>query len=340
MSLSSVVDEIVRLNTIANNTNCYMSSILLTLGLVSCTMILLIFTRRELRRSPNTIYILAKAICDLITLLFVVSTRAYSGCIDIDATRTNDIWCRFRTSLLYFTTFGSFTYIYLTGFDQWASTSRAVRIRTWSSRKVACRAVLVVVLVAFLSAGIPIYIMVAPVGTPAVCTYITLSYADYYSYFFFPIVYGFLPVVIPTIFGILTYLNIHSLVRRISRLEQQLTRMLLLQLIALAITSIPYTALTFYLAATRRWTKSSLRLAQENVYATLIRNFFQVNYVYSFYIFLFASSEIQNILKKVILRFIHCNQVTPNTGISANRQNLPSVQRTTSRAIRRIPAIM
>jgi ABC-type antimicrobial peptide transport system permease subunit len=44
----------------------------------------------------------------------------------------------------------------------------------------------------------------------------------------------------------------------------------LLQLIALTLASIPYAIFYFYAAVTRRLTKISLRLAQENLFMTII----------------------------------------------------------------------
>jgi hypothetical protein len=154
--------------------------------------------------------------------------------------------------------------------------------------------------------------MYAPVGTPVICSYTTLAYADYSSFFFAPIFFGILPIVIPAVFGILTHRNLRLFLQRVSRIERQLTRMLLLQLIALTFASIPYAIYYFYAAATRRLTKSSLRLAQENLFMTIIRNFFYINHVYSFYIFIISSNEIRNILKRLILRFI-CQQSTATT---------------------------
>jgi hypothetical protein len=93
-------------------------------------------------------------------------------------------------------------------------------------------------------------VIFTPVGTPAVCSYTTFGYQLF--------------------FGILTYRNLCSFLRRVSRVERQLTRMLLLQLIALTLASIPYAIFYFYAAVTRRLTKISLRLAQENLFMTII----------------------------------------------------------------------
>jgi hypothetical protein len=317
-----------------------MSSILFALGIVSSVMILLIFTRREFRQAPSTIYILNKAIYDMISLLFLVLFRAYTGATGIDPSRTNEIWCKLRTSLLFVTAFGSFSCICLTGFDQWMTTSRSVQRRQWSSKKVAYYAILIIFIISFVFVGTPLFIMTAPVGTPAVCSYVNLSYADFFSFFFAPIVFGVLPIVIPAIFGILTCRNIRLFLRRVSRIEQQLTRMLLLQLMSLSIGSIPYAVYYFYVASTRRMIKSTLRIAEENLYMAITRNFFQVNFVYSFYIFLISSGEIRRICKNLILRFIHRQQIAPTiTRRTIDQRRRPNENIIVLKTIHRMPVV-
>lgn len=117
--------------------------------------------------------------------------------------------------------------------------------------------------------------------------------------------------------------------------------MLLLQLIALTLASIPYAIYYFYVAATRRLTKSSLRSAEENLSMTIIRKFFYVNHAYSFYIFLISSSEIRIIFKRLVLRLI-CRQVIVLTA-AANVVSVPRTQpaenTTRSKTIPSIPVI-
>lgn len=185
MSSSSVADYITLLNSISNYVNLYMSSILFALGMISCIMILLIFSQHEFHRASCTIYIQTKAIFDIISIFVGVVMRAYLGGTNIDPSRTSEAWCRLRTSLLYFSAFGSLSCICLTGFDRWMSTSRSVQKRAWSSPRVAYFAVVILTIISISFAGIPMAIMFAPVGIPPVCSYTTLGYADYSSFLFF-----------------------------------------------------------------------------------------------------------------------------------------------------------
>ncbi len=304
MSSSTVTDYIILLDSISNKINIYLSSILFVFGMISSVLILFIFSQRQFHRVPCSIYIRSKAIFDIISLFVGAFVHAYSAVTGIDLSGTNEVWCRLRTALLYISALDSLGCTCLTGFDRWMSTSRSVRRRAWSTRRVAYCAVTLVSIISILFVGIPMAIMSAPVGTPTSCGYTTTSYADYSNFFFSPIFFGILPIIIPALFGILTYRNLRSFLHRISRTERQLTRILLLQLIALTFASVPYAIYYFYVAATHSITKNSLRLAQENLFMTIMRNFFFINHTYSFYIFIISSSDIRNIFKRLILRCI------------------------------------
>lgn len=204
-----------------------MSSILFIIGLINCLLIFVIFCQQEYRRSPCTIYIITKSIYDIIGLFIMVLMRAYTANTDKDPSQTNEIWCKTRISLFYIGAFGSFNCIYLTEFDRWISTSRTVRKRSFSSRRVAFYAVFISLFISIVFAGIPIYFIIGLVETPKNCGFATLAYANYASFFFFPVIFGILSVIISVIFGILTYRNVHLLQQRLSRLEGQFTRMIL-----------------------------------------------------------------------------------------------------------------
>lgn len=71
------------------------------------------------------------------------------------------------------------------------------------------------------------------------------------------------------------------------------------------------------MASTRCLIKNSLRIAQENLWMSIIRNLFYIHYAYSFYIFAISSSEIRKTLKRLILRLCHTqNEIIPMARLS------------------------
>ncbi|CAF1367143.1 unnamed protein product [Adineta ricciae] len=337
-SLSSA-EYVKLLISISNNIDLYMSITFFVFGLVNAVMVILIFTRPAFYKSPSSIYILTRAICDIILLHIVTFSRAYTGGTGINATLTNEIWCKIRASSFNLFTCFSFGCIYLNGFDQWVSTARSVQRRQWSSKKLAYVAVLILLIVLFGLIGIPMFIIYSPTATSSACTFKTTAFADYYNFFFAPMVFCALPIVIPVIFGILTYRNIRLLTNRVHRIEQQLTKMLLLHFIITSVVSIPYAIFTFYNAATLRMQKDSLRLAQEYLYSTITRNFFQVHYADTFYIFFISSSEIRETLKKNLLQMICRTRIVPVTAEMIVHRRQQVVGTTTQRSVQSIPVV-
>lgn len=311
MTSSSTTDYITLLASVSNYVDIYMSSIFFVTGLINAVMILFIFTRHQFRQSSSSIYILTKAICDIILLNMITFSRLYAGATGTNATLTNVIWCKLRSSAFTFVTCFSFGCVYLSGFDQWVCTSRDVRKRQWHSKRVAYYAILTLFIFSLGLTGVPIFVMYLPRAAPPACTFTTIVFAEYYNLFFSPMVFCILPIVVPVTFGLFTYRNIRLFTNRTNRIERQLTRMILLQLVVVSIVSIPYAIFTFYNAATLHLPKDSLRLAQEYLYSTVTRNFFQVHYVDSFYIFYITSNEIRNILKRYFARIIRSTRVSP-----------------------------
>ena len=93
---------------------------------------------------------------------------------------------------------------------------------------------------------------------------------NYYSYFYFPILNGLLPIFVSSLFSMLAYRNVRHIVRRQvplnrRRLDQQLTAMIFVRVIFFVWLQLPYTiyriyALQWYIApdntiayATDRW---------------------------------------------------------------------------------------
>ncbi|UJR35437.1 hypothetical protein I4U23_028194 [Adineta vaga] len=203
--------------------------------------------------------------------IFTCSYTAFTG---IDLSQANEICCKMRISLLYVTVFGSLGCICLTGFDRWVSTSRSVRRRNLSSKCNTFYAILILFIISILCDGMLMFITARLTEQPRSCGFIKPSYADYGSFFFFPVIFGISPVIIPLLFVILNYKNVCTVQTRLNRFEKQFTRMIILQLIALILASIPYAIYYLYMGFTRRLIKDSLRLAQENIASIIVRHLF------------------------------------------------------------------
>ncbi|CAF1586051.1 unnamed protein product, partial [Didymodactylos carnosus] len=130
-----------------------------------------------------------------------------------------------------------------------------------------------------------------------------------------------LPLSILTVFGFKTYKNLRK--RRVvpvlqqqqqHRLDQQLTSMLLLQVVFIVISSIPYCIQSLYSAITTNYVKSSFRQAQETLFMTMTSLIFFLNYISNFYVYLVSSLTYRKHFVKIIRSLCFCfkpNEITP-----------------------------
>ena len=115
-----------------------------------------------------------------------------------------------------------------------------------------------------------------------VCVNLSVVYGYYLNYFIILILYNILPLAVFVVFGFLTWKNMHKIHRRHiapqqqrlstnQRQEYQLSRMLLLQISSISISTIPYTIDSLYNAITNQINKASFRVAQENLCTTVTK---------------------------------------------------------------------
>jgi len=143
------------------------------------------------------------------------------------------------------------------------------------------------------------------------------------------IINGFLHPIITLFFGILTCTNIHHLRRRsllksmpIEKINDQLTSMLVLQLIKSSFSSLPFAVFNCYLLITRNMQKSSLFQAKENLVNQIFYLFFWSNYT-SFFVYVYASDIFRKqwikSMKKILYYFHRENQQRHSPRPETNR---------------------
>ncbi|CAF0935973.1 unnamed protein product [Adineta steineri] len=81
-----------------------------------------------------------------------------------------------------------------------------------------------------------------------ISNYVALQYS---TYFFYPVLFGFLPIIIASLFSMLAYHNVRRVVRRQlpivrRKLDKQITAMVLMRVIAFVCLTLPSTAYRIY----------------------------------------------------------------------------------------------
>jgi hypothetical protein len=134
-----------------------------------------------------------------------------------------------------------------------------------------------------------------------VCILLDGPFTKFNNFLLTPLVYAVGPITLITIFTSGTIRNLRSttLANRHDRLARQIRRMLIPQLFVLGISGIPFGLQNIYIDLTSNIHKDDLRKAIEHLFVQIIRLFYHCNFVCTFYIYLYISSEVRKVLRRL-----------------------------------------
>ena len=305
------------INLLTNLLNYIFAIPFLILGVIGSVFTIIVFTRgRSFRRNTTTNYLLAGAIVTGIYLPtgYIQVILVYG--FDISLLNTSNAACREYTYLRYVTTVAAISFPCWAAFDQFACTSRQAAFRNrWSTRR-AARIIIVSDVVFWIIIYIPSIFYSKIIN--GVCALKPGAYARFNTYVFTPIVYGIGPAVVIIYCTRGTIKHLRSTIIRSynQRLVKQVRAMIVPQLVILAISGIPFGFQGIYLDITSSVEKDAERMALERFFGQVITIFYHFNYVFTFYIYFYISSEVRKVLRHEILKFIQKARVTPNDAIA------------------------
>jgi hypothetical protein len=277
-------------------------------GIIGAILTIFVFTRQSsFRRNPTIIYLLAGAVMTSIHLPSIYLQSILVDGFGLGVFNTNDIACREHNYLLYVTTVTAISCPCWAAFDQYASTSHEANFRyRWSSIRFVRLAIISTVI--FWSIIYLPMIFVSGIRN-GVCIFTVDFYRKFNNYFLTPLVFTFGPLTLILMFTQGTIQNLRSTTSSHDRLRRQIRRMLIPQLIILGISGIPFGLQNIYIDLTDHIQKDNLRLAIEHLFIQIIRLFYHCNFVCTFYIYLYMSSEVRKILRRLTVN----NTNTPLT---------------------------
>ncbi|CAF0824740.1 unnamed protein product [Adineta ricciae] len=324
------MSSVASLTLISQQFTIYFGIPVFIFGLIgNCFNILMFSSRKLFLFSPCQLYLLAGSISSLFVIVTPLLLRILIG-LQYDLTKTNLFLCKARQYLGHVFILASLTYVSLATIDRYLISCRETRFRQMS--KMSTARLLCIATVVFWSLhGLPIVIMVniyPAAGNQTVCVNRSTIYGYYLNYFIILILYNILPLAIFVIFGWLTWRNIHQIhQRRVGpeqqhlptnqRQESRLTRMLLLQICSISLSTIPYTINSLYTAITNQIQKDSLRAAQESLSATVTSLLFYLNFSISFYVYLSSSKSLRiKFFRELLSPYSGCRQGTQAVSIN------------------------
>ena len=124
----------------------YGGPILIGLGTISCTLSLMVFMRKNLRKNPCSIYLVAHNITNLLLIYTSILFSTLATGYDIDPSTYNLPFCRFRFYAMLLFDILSAWYLILASIDRVLLTSSNALTRQRSTPRLACVCIIIVTL--------------------------------------------------------------------------------------------------------------------------------------------------------------------------------------------------
>ncbi|CAF0793164.1 unnamed protein product [Adineta steineri] len=299
--------------------------ILLFIGTTSCILNLLVLKKISLRKSPCTMCLVGVNIINFadlfIAFLFTFLIVGY----DIDPSSKNIVLCRVRYYMSYILPCCEASCLILASIDRVLVTSPNAGTRRRSTRRLTIINIIIVCSFwAVFHIHALIFTQIVQYGTNYfVCIYQPGDYTTFITYYSV-VVNGCLPPALMIIFGCWTVKNVRQ-IRRVTHnsstrgtasvvigtqhtfqsKDQQLIRMLFIDILSYIICKYPVTIMQIYQQVTKYDVKSDERQQIEQAVLELTTFFYFVENSIGCYTNIFASKAFRAELKRILLKIVH-----------------------------------
>jgi hypothetical protein len=266
--MASVADTnlIQSLEFISVQLNRYLSPVIFTFGTVGNILSCLVLLQLRLRSNPCAVLFLVSSFVDLISILIGMPTRILSGW-NLDPTSSIHWICKLRAFIVFSTRTMAIWLITLATIDRWLLSCIDVHRRRMNTLKNAKRGILATLILSIISYIHMFYCYEANLyDTPLQC-YGKNQECRLITDLIYALITIIIPLILMIIFGLMTISNVHlvhiraqstsniSLNTRLrikelkfnKRVDRQLLRMLLVEIIFLIVLCIPQAIQKFYI---------------------------------------------------------------------------------------------
>jgi hypothetical protein len=321
--MSSIDVTIDQINAAAAISVVALSLINFVLGAIGLMFNIVVFTRPSLRKEPCSLYFFSSTCFNLFVVFVVMPVRIVSNGFNIDLANYNLGICKVeyfafragRTIPCWLTV--------LACLDRYLHSSTKAHIRRMSSLKTAKLAIKITTVAITLSYSHTLaYYEITNVSNqfnnivPS-CNGQTGIYRTF-SAFWYLAMYSLCPSFLMLLFGSLALGNLRRHRRKVSpapgsnqiarRTDMQLGRMLIAQVLVIVISTLPFSIYQLYSSFTSNLTKSSLRIAQENLASGTANALTYFAHSSSFYLYTLTGTIFRKEVFKIIRRCWHLNR--------------------------------
>jgi hypothetical protein len=264
------------------------------LGFIGNIFNIIIFTRRSLFKNSCTVYLLLGTCMNMNVLFFGLLIRSLMNGFNIDVIGNSLVLCRLRYMILHPSYTLSSWFLVLASIDRFCITSQNVRLRKFSSLSIARRTSVVASCVCLV---MYIHVLglfeIEQLKSGPYC-YAKVGFYRVFYDFLFSTSFSFLPPILMILIGLASVHNIRlaririvitrTTVSQLNKKDNQLILMLLVQLIATILCTLPNAIQKLYLTFTVNDIKSPFRSAIENLMSQITRQLLYINASMSFYV--------------------------------------------------------
>jgi hypothetical protein len=283
-SSSAIADSIVSLNNMTTQINRYFSLLIFIFGTIGNILNILVLLQKPLRSNPCAVFFFASSVTSLIALLGGLTPRVLSFWTN-DLSDTIQWICKIRGFSVFTFRAAALWLIVLATVDRWLLSSVDAHRRHLSTVKNAQRGIITVIFLSIVIHSQILYCYESNlVNAPSKCFSNGMT-CRLVNDMLFAIIAILIPLFLMTILGAMTISNvrharnrIHSVhvsvvsqtmistarQQRSNKTDQHLLIMLFVQVILLALFTIPVSIEKLYSTLTSNYDKSRFRLAIEN----------------------------------------------------------------------------
>ncbi|CAF1207839.1 unnamed protein product [Adineta steineri] len=275
---------------------------LLVFGTVGHLLSIYVFTRPALRSNPCIRYFLASAISGSINVCILVPIRMLQLGYGIDIFIYSLPVCQVLSYFLGWIRLVPVWFISMASIDRFLASSPSATLRGWSSIRITCRVIPVIVLfISLIYIHYPFNQIILLLPQPS-CTFATSSYRAFFSIWNL-IFWSWIPTILMLVSGLLTIRNIHKSKNRTvpqniqnnihennKRMDRQLIRMLIIQCFVFSITTTILSIIQLYVSITNNLIVKDNYVKARDQFAVNIGNFIALfGPCMSFYFFTLSS---------------------------------------------------
>ncbi|CAF0939199.1 unnamed protein product [Adineta steineri] len=288
------------------NFSLYFTMTIFVLGTIGGLINIGVLTTLKLFRSNQcAFYLIIESTFDTLQLFMLFIINILSLTIKPDPGNNSLAWCRIRFALPQTLRLIATSMVCFAALDQFLSTNPQLIIRQMSSLRLAHRLTAVAIFL-WICQSIPCSVLYEIVPSSG-CIITNVGLIHYYSFFYYPILHGLLPVLVSSSFALLAYRNVRNLVRRQvaverRRLDRQLTAMIFVRVVFFVLFLTPYTIYRIYSLNDPITPATLYPFAVDQLIYTSLALMTYLNHTVSFYIFMASSSRYRRQVKSFFVK--------------------------------------